>query len=114
MVKKTGSQRSSSHGRDLSSFQSWKRARAGNQENSGGIDSFQGYTILNEITRDDTHDQAVETPYPRATHPRNSRGRIGGVDVIHKNVTVTVTYGASGTSRAATSNSHDIADPRSS
>ncbi|KAI1770224.1 integral membrane protein [Hypoxylon cercidicola] len=99
-VKTTRSQRSHSHSRELSSFQSWKRGRAGQQENSGALGPFDGYTVINEITRDDTRDRGVKTSYPRAIH---SRERIGGDGVIRKDVTVMVTYGTPVTSKAAKS-----------
>ncbi len=106
-MKKAGSQRSSSHGRELSSFQSWKRARGGKQkENSASLDPFQGYTVLNEITRDVTNDRAVETPYPRAIHLRDNQGGVGGEDVIRKDTTVTVTFETPGTNSVAKGNSH--------
>ncbi|KAI1764979.1 integral membrane protein [Hypoxylon sp. FL1150] len=93
-LKKVKSQRSPSQGEELSSFQSWKRARASNQENIGRHGLFQGYETLNEITRDETYDGVTDAPFPQAVHSWNGRGRNGRDSVIRKDVTVMVSSGA--------------------
>ncbi|RYP63323.1 hypothetical protein DL769_006995 [Monosporascus sp. CRB-8-3] len=91
-AKKPGSQRWVTGGRENSSFHSLKRARASNKNNSSGLDPFYGYTVLNEISRDDSN-RATDTTYPHATHAGNGRTKFNGEDVIHKDVTVSITFG---------------------
>ncbi|RYO87814.1 hypothetical protein DL764_008808 [Monosporascus ibericus] len=89
-AKKPGSQRWVSSGRENSSFHSLKRARASNKNNPSGRDPFYGYTVLNEISRDDSN-RAADTTFPHATHAGNGRIKFDGEDVIRKDVTVSVT-----------------------
>ncbi|RYP12168.1 hypothetical protein DL767_011373 [Monosporascus sp. MG133] len=80
-AKKPGSQRWVTGGRENSSFHLLERARASSKNNSSGLDPFYGYTVLTEISRDDSN-RATDTTYPHATHARNGRIKLDGEDVI--------------------------------